>query len=164
MYILHQSDSNEVQCFQYGHHSNINKDQANNGLCTEMKVEIENIFVTGITQPERILRELARKEKPIPEKQKLIVFLRQLRKQHCGERIIHLNELEKWCVDNSNAPNNDIDCFVMRYETDYQNQSFRIFFTSKKLMSFAEYCNGFVQTDSTYKLNFNMNNKFRHFN
>ena len=154
MYSLHHSSSLLIDYFESGEHSQIPTLSTQLGLSVETKTHVEEIFLSGQTRPDLILRELGRKNIPIPQKSKLIVFLRTLRKKHFGENIVRLNQLESWCIDFSKDPQTASDCYVLDYYTDFQQKKFKIVLTSKILIELCKQSE-LLQIDSTYKLNWN---------
>lgn len=86
-----------------------------------------------------------------PEKSRLLNYLHNFKNKEYGKDTVSLGELETWCESHSEFP--DIDnldeAFVQNYFID--ENDFRIFVTTRRLLCFIELSN-IVTTDATYKL------------
>lgn len=153
MYILLPSTSTQSKVFQSQHPHDLHVDKQTIGIPKQAKEEIETLYSSGITKPKQIMRALVDKGIPTPTTQQLYNFLKRYR-QTSQEPILNLGMLEH-CINNLPLPFIALDePFVQHKYFDYDNSKFGIFFTTNRLMQFCEKTD-FIQTDATYKLNWN---------
>jgi hypothetical protein len=93
-------------------------------------------------KPERILQQLKSDGLDQPDKMFLNNLLKKFRKEKFGIKLPTYRELNSWCQEHSVIPEDDDDkVFVGSYEieSNLQKKYFRIFLTTKRLMSFTKY-------------------------
>ena len=94
------------------------------------------------------------------KKSQLSNYLTKLGNNICGPTKINLGELEQWCLDHSEVPNEDdtpyVVCHNVKYpdvehEGEQNNREFRIFISTNRLLKHAKIRNN-IHIDVTYKL------------
>ena len=102
--------------------------------------------------PEAILTHLLKVGLKPPKKTQLNNFLRKVRKYKTSMQGSTLNELKTWCTEHMQIPEDDDTVFVGAFEIEpLPSQLFRVFLTTKRLISFA-LKNKHILADATYKL------------
>ncbi len=125
------------------------------GITELIKGKINELYDSGITKPNGILANLKRQNIEIPKKQ-LENYLVKYRKEKFGEQIRTFAQLLEACQqkpklhDIKDEENPDVP--VVSFEMDSEAEVFRIFFTTRRLLEFAEKSEN-IQADATYKLN-----------
>jgi hypothetical protein len=94
-------------------------------------------------KPERILQQLKSDGLDQPDKIFLNNLLKKIRKEKFGIKLPTFRELQQWCEDNKAVPEDDDAVFVGSYDigANLEKKYFRIFLTTKRLMSFTKYVN-----------------------
>jgi len=135
-------------------------------ITTEIKATIKKLYEMKL-KPKAILREVNVAHGVLIKMAQLRNALQSIKKKACGGSIsISVGVLEKWCIDNSEVPE-DNEPFVVAHkfiyvddddesasedEDEEQDFKFRFFMSSKKLLRLA-IGSTHICADGTYKLN-----------
>ena len=129
----------------------------------DIKKCIEELYNDGITKPKLINRVLQSRQLKVPAYAQLNNFLVHYRKRKYGSHTISLGELEQWCEENSNVPNDEYQAFVVSYKIMYDDEDyeddeeetseriFRFFLSSVHLLNIVSVATH-ICADATYKL------------
>jgi hypothetical protein len=92
------------------------------------------------TRPKRILIELREGGLDIPTTSQLANFLKSYRRKEDGPASSTLSDIKNWCEQRLAIPDDDDMPFVVDYEISaIPDQSFKIFITTKRLVTFTRY-------------------------
>lgn len=123
-----------------------------NGISTECKEAIMQLWNNGIRKPKFILDALRKQQVACPTTTQLNNYLARVRRGE-GPAILSLGQLEAHiCSSNFN-----VDCidspFIVNYFVDHHSKKFGIFWSSKRLLSLMDESQS-INIDATYKLTY----------
>lgn len=169
VYLLFHSNNDKVTLYRTNaQHNHENLAKSCKKLSEETKNEINNLFSLNL-KPKKMMEVLTSKGLRPEKKSQLDNYLTRLRTNTYGPSSISLGELEKWCEENSQVPEEDDKGYVVAYAVHYgdgleesdldesgkdENENgyfFRIFISTKLLLSNADKSKNF-HADATYKL------------
>jgi len=130
------------------------------GVTKAQKEVIRKLFDDGVTKPKHILSAFKARNLDPPSTVQLNRYLVNYRKKKYGGATINANDLIKWCEDRTEVPGNVDQPFVLSHRINIdqatKTSDLGIFLTTLRLLKIATK-SSFVQTDSTYKLNWQGN-------
>lgn len=131
--------------------------EAHIGLSTELKVLVETKFEEGVEKPNEILSIINCKEITEPDKSKIVVYLRKLRKRvRCSNSLRVLNSRVMWWPSmylnrwrHTIRTSTSYCCRFVEYRrTRFEN---KIVLSTPRLLRMLTYSE-LIQPDATYKL------------
>jgi hypothetical protein len=132
-------------------------------MSVELQQEIKTLNEFKL-KPKAMIEALHNKEFEVPSIVQLKIFLTKIKKEKYGSTTISLGELEQWCLESSQTPQ-DLDTpFVVSYEVIYDDEfgdeedvdghdgpRFRFFVSTRRLLTTASTSVN-IHADATYKL------------
>ncbi|RMZ97753.1 hypothetical protein BpHYR1_006011, partial [Brachionus plicatilis] len=150
MYAL-TADENLFRVFISDNEHTCHQDNEETKIPEETQKHIKQLDSLG-TKPEAILHQLTVLGIPPVKKSDLTNFLQKIRTEKKEVAMPTLQDLKNWCDNRLELPESEDQVFVGKYEIQaLPVQTFKIFLTTKRLLSFA--CiNSHILSDATYKL------------
>jgi hypothetical protein len=164
LYLFHDATNNEIVLFRCdAEHTHDDLDSLNSKMSLELQKEIKNLHEFKL-KPKAILEALHEKQFQVPSIVQLKYFLTKIKKENYGPTTISLGELEQWCLESSQIPQ-DLDTpFVVSYEVIYDDEfgddedvdgqdgpRLRFFISTQRLLTMASTSVN-IHADATYKL------------
>lgn len=116
-YLLYDATNTTVQLFiSDSEHSHDNAPNAVDKIPLEIQEEIKKLFENNVTTPKAMIVNLIKRGIDQPPREKLVTFLKNLKKAKYGEARINCGSLEKWFQENSGLPENESQPFVLNFE------------------------------------------------
>ena len=107
-------------------------------IAREFKVKIEELVSFGC-KPGKIMIELRKAGLEVPKTTQLYNFIKYNRKDKLGSTTISLNDLKEWAATRMDIPDDEDTMFVGSFHYEATPiKKFRIFLTTKRLISFAK--------------------------
>jgi hypothetical protein len=115
LYLFHDATNNEIVLFRCdAEHTHDDLDSLNSKMSLELQKEIKKLHEFKL-KPKAILEALHEKQFQVPSIVQLKYFLTKIKKENYGPTTISLGELEQWCLESSQIPQ-DLDTpFVVSY-------------------------------------------------
>ena len=135
-----------------GSHSDVIKIKSV-GLDDKTKEVILELYLDGVKKPNAILRAFRRRELAEPILSKLKNYLKTLSRKYEGQAKLSLGELEAKCIDSSEVPIDHDEAYVVQTSIDYDNATFTVIFSTKRLLENAARCR-VLCIDATYKVTY----------
>ncbi|XP_065093758.1 uncharacterized protein LOC135714343 [Ochlerotatus camptorhynchus] len=110
---------------------------------------IEGLLKSGI--PSKDIKKHVRVVNSTVSKNQLNYAVKSTRQKLFGNGVFSIGELEEWAASKSAVPNDERDGFVIGKDIDHENKSFRVIFSSKRLLSLLAKFN-IVAADCTFKV------------
>ncbi|CAF0999418.1 unnamed protein product [Brachionus calyciflorus] len=156
IYLLYLSTDERVSKFTNNvphDHSYLN--DCPRGIHPDVEQIISDLYQLGVTGPLKIIYTLrAQKVQNIPTQKQLYNFNSILKKQIYGKTTMNYADLEQACRQRVNYfYKTDNEAFILDYYIDAQSQTFRIAFSTKKLLNICQRAK-ILCVDATYKLNY----------
>lgn len=130
-------------------------------ISNNMKVFITDLFESGITKTNVILKTLSKArntqqlfvDEPDPTPRQLSYLLSKYRQQD-AQPVVKMGDLSKWCEERMTFPSNPDDAFVIGYDcsTTENSQSFRFCMSTPHLLNILSSAS-VISIDATCKLN-----------
>jgi hypothetical protein len=163
-YLLYHSESFEVSLFKTAadhDHNQLEKLHRKNGISPDVKQIINGFLNDGLTKPSQILLALQQRKVQVPTTMQLNNYIAQFKKKKNGPSSVSLGEIEKWCKENEQVPENENIPFVVDFiaqdnsfpdNTDEDESVYFAFFISTvRLLELASKATH-IHADATYKL------------
>ena len=137
-----------------------------NSLNEETISFIETLYSAGVRGPKKMTSCLIRQKREgkihfdeVPKLHQIKYFLANTRDKSVGPAVLSLGELERWRIDNTTCPTDDIQPFVIGYTARYGDsgfdedgeKSFWYLVSSENLLNLTSQSN-VVCADATYKI------------
>lgn len=132
-------------------------------ISQEVKDYITTTFNAGVRGPKKFRDNVRREiregklEGTVPKFHQIKYFLTKLRDQKFGKGVLSLGELERWCIDNKNCPDDLDKGFVIGYkacygeEYDDEKKRFWYLVSTRRLLTLATEISTFC-ADTTHKI------------
>lgn len=155
VYLNYPSTNNDAILYrsQLAHNCNEIATKVKGSMSKEVKIEIKALFdFDSKIKPKKIIEILTNKQMALPKKTDLNNYLVSLKKFKYGSTSISLGELERFFIDNSQAPEDPDEAFIVSYQIEYEEPTFFRFFISSKTLLKLSINAKHIHTDATYKL------------
>ena len=115
---MYHDDSDCVSLYKSEETHNDHIKSNNHGIATQFKTAIDSILEI-YPMPSRIKRELINmfpnlNKDSFPTEQQLINYIKYKKRKNGIKSRLNLGELEKWCLEHDQIPDNDDTMFVKR--------------------------------------------------
>lgn len=137
MYILYDANSDNVVMYKATnpHTCATINTRPHLPMTTELKERVRTYFKHGIRKRKAIQTKLASDRVPLPSKNQLNNFIKQLRHEILRLVTINISELESLLQKYTAIPENENEAFIVNYFCDYEEEgNFRFLVSSKKLL------------------------------
>lgn len=152
--LVYHAQTTEVSLYrsnlEHDHDTIISKSKSR--LTVEQKEKIANLFEEDDRiKPKSVIKKFANSNILLPTKLQVSNYLAILRKNKFGPCSLSLGELEIMLINKSVINDNESTPFVLNYNVDYDQETFKFCVTSKLLLK--KHINvKHIHVDATYKL------------